>query len=197
MIAPASLIVCVCVCMCECVCAVYPWEILTARVWWQHSDHLLESEKRLVIRTNLETSYLETDSIPRWFYKMMSVRITCHFSWKIFIWDNVDVLWCHTTLSPFFHLRHDHGWMAEWSKALVLGTSLRAWVRIPLQSVVFVFRSGRKLISFFLPIVSVTLHTTKSNCCRVPVSDSVWNSCTVKNYSPPFPSDQPIVSFRL
>ena len=24
--------------------------------------------------------------------------------------------------------------MAEWSKALVLGTSLRAWVRIPLQS---------------------------------------------------------------
>jgi hypothetical protein len=27
--------------------------------------------------------------------------------------------------------------MAEWSKALVLGTSLRAWVRIPLQSVVF------------------------------------------------------------
>ena len=30
-----------------------------------------------------------------------------------------------------------NGWMAEWSKALVLGTSLRAWVRIPLQSYVF------------------------------------------------------------
>ena len=28
----------------------------------------------------------------------------------------------------------NEGVMAEWSKALVLGTSLRAWVRIPLTS---------------------------------------------------------------
>ena len=34
----------------------------------------------------------------------------------------------------FWYRHHLLGWMAEWSKALVLGTSLRAWVRIPLQS---------------------------------------------------------------
>ena len=35
----------------------------------------------------------------------------------------------------FFPKYHQIGWMAEWSKALVSGTSLRARVRIPLQSV--------------------------------------------------------------
>jgi hypothetical protein len=38
--------------------------------------------------------------------------------------------------------------MAEWSKALVLGTSLRAWVRIPLQSRFFLFPVGDGLISY-------------------------------------------------
>ena len=43
---------------------------------------------------------------------------------------------------------HHEGVMAEWSKALVLGTSLRAWVQIPLMSTKlflichFLFRSG-------------------------------------------------------
>ena len=36
----------------------------------------------------------------------------------------------------FFLKNHQIGWMAEWSKALVSGTSLRARVRIPLQSCV-------------------------------------------------------------
>lgn len=34
-----------------------------------------------------------------------------------------------------------HDTMAEWSKALVLGTSLRAWVRIPLVSIFIPFLS--------------------------------------------------------
>lgn len=38
-----------------------------------------------------------------------------------------------------------HGMMAEWSKALVLGTNLRAWVRTPLMSLFLL-----KLWTFFM-----------------------------------------------
>ena len=42
----------------------------------------------------------------------------------------------------FFPKYHQIGWMAEWSKALVSGTSLRARVRIPLQSFLPRFQSA-------------------------------------------------------
>ena len=55
----------------------------------------------------------------------------------------------------FTHHHHLLGWMAEWSKALVLGTSLRAWVRIPLQSENIFSRGGhnrrKTLCANFLP----------------------------------------------
>ena len=50
------------------------------------------------------------------------------------------------------------GWMAEWSKALVLGTSLRAWVRIPLQSENFFLGPYTKII-LIPPSLSICLVT--------------------------------------
>ena len=68
----------------------------------------------------------------------LPVRTVLHVSDLLTLLENRRL--CNTLqywvyIVVFFWWRHHLlGWMAEWSKALVLGTSLRAWVRIPLQS---------------------------------------------------------------
>ena len=58
----------------------------------------------------------------------------------ILILDDPPELRYRNMYHRIFPSSHEMGWMAEWSKALVLGTSLWAWVRIPLQSHTFVSR---------------------------------------------------------
>jgi hypothetical protein len=55
--------------------------------------------------------------------------------------------------------------MAEWSKALVLGTSLRAWVRIPLQSRFIFFSPGRRWAHLLLV---VPRHLCRRSYTKVP-----------------------------
>lgn len=52
---------------------------------------------------------------------------------------------------------YENGILAEWSKALVSGTSLRAWVRIPRMSVLSFLFLLQKKSAPFLKLCKTTL----------------------------------------
>jgi hypothetical protein len=97
----------------------------------------------LSILLAIENSPITTTSISEWISCVLNLHWIHTFVILLNYFLSNIYLPIHMFMSSWRVIKN--GWMAEWSKALVLGTSLRAGVRIPLQSQLFAHREKKDI----------------------------------------------------